>query len=557
MPQDAFTIKFIAKELRGVLVGGKISKITQPYKDSLSFIIYTQNGSVKLETCLSAKGCRINLCKTEANAPKTAPAFCMLLRKHLQNAQITHIGQIEDERVVFIDFLCTSEFEVAPMTLYLELMGKYSNAALCKNGVILGALKQTAIGETTKRVLFSGVKYTLPTGQEKISPRDTDGLKRLFELRSSDLAKFISDNIKGVAYSTALEIVSTYGEKATVEQIQSYLCGDFCEPCVIYREGEPVDFKVRSADKNAKKYPSVLEAQTAYYAYVTQKDEFELKKRRILTILNSALKKCEKRLSEESQKLLECDGAENIRLKGELLTANLYKIERGADKFEAVNYYDEAGGTITIALDKSLSPADNAQKFFKRYAKLKRTAISVSEQKAQTEDRLKYLNSISAHLYFSDCICDLQAIEEELIACGIIKTEATPKKKKDEPLPPRTYLIDGFKIISGRNNLQNDRLMKKLAPNDIWLHTQSYHSSHIGIITDGKAVPDKVLLTAAEICVNYSDGRAGGKIPVDYALAKFVKKPSGSAAGFAVYTDYKTLLAEANPHEEIADGFKS
>ena len=552
MPQDAFTIKYIASELKERLVGGKISKITQPYKDCLSFIIYTQKGSLKLETCLSAKGCRINLSKTEAPAPKTAPSFCMLLRKHLQNAQITNIEQVKDERVVFIDFLCTSEFEIAPMRLYLELMGKYSNAALVKDGVILGALKQTAIGENTRRVLFSGVKYTLPAGQEKISPSDTEGLEKLFENRPADLAKFISDNIKGVAYSTALDIVLTCGENATLAEIQEYLCGGYCEPCVIFEGGEPADFKVRSADKNAKKFPSVLEAQAEYYAYVTQKDEFELKKRRILTILNSAIKKCEKRLSEESQKLLECDGAENICLKGELLTANLYKIERGMDKFEAVNYYDEEGGTITIALDKSLSPADNAQKFFKKYAKLKRTAANVSEQKAQTQSRLKYLNSIKAHLSSADCLCDLQAIEEELISCGIVKPEAQPKKKKDVSLPPRTYLIEGFRIISGRNNLQNDRLLKKLAPNDIWLHSQSYHSSHVGIITEGKPVPDSVLLAAAEICVNYSDGKAGGKIPVDYALAKFVKKPSGGAAGFVVYTDYKTLLAQANPHENFS-----
>ena len=549
MPQDAFTIKYIASELKEVLIGGKISKITQPAKDCLTFIIYTQKGSLKLETCLSAKASRINLCKTETPAPKTAPSFCMLLRKHLQNATVTDIKQVKDERVIFIDFLCTSEFEITPMRLYLELMGKYSNAALVKDGVILGALKQTAIGENTKRVLFSGVKYTLPAGQEKISPDDTEGLEKLFENRTADLAKFISDNIRGVAYSTALDIVLTYGEDATLKEIHDYLCGGFCEPCVIYQNGEPADFKVRSADENAKKYPSVLEAQAAYYAYVTSKDEFELKKRRILSCLNSAVKKCEKRLSEESQKLLECDGAENIRLKGELLTANLYLIPRGADKFEAINYYDEAGGTVTIALDKSLSPADNAQKFFKKYAKLKRTAASVSQQKAQTESRLKYLNSISAHLLSADCLCDLQAIEDELISCGIIKPETAPKKKKDEALPPRTYLIDGFKIISGRNNLQNDRILKKLAPNDIWLHAQSYHSSHVGIITDGKPVPDGVLLAAAEICVNYSDGKNGGKIPVDYTLAKFVKKPSGGAAGFVVYTDYKTLLAEANPHE--------
>ncbi len=549
MPQDAFTIKYVAKELRSTLSGGKISKITQPQKDTLSFIIYTQKGSLKLETCLSAKACRINLCDTETPAPKNAPSFCMLLRKHLQNAEITDIEQVKDERVIYIDFLCTSEFEITPMRLYLELMGKYSNAALCKDGIILGALKQTAIGENTKRVLFSGAKYTLPASQEKISPDNREGLEKLLKNASGDAAKFISDNVRGVAYSTALDIVATYGDSPSAENVYDYLCGNYTDPCVTYSDGKPADFKVRSADKNAKRYPSVLEAQAAYYGYVTEKDEFEFKKHKISGALNSAIKKCEKRLAEESQKLLECDGAADVRLKGELLTANLYLVPRGADKFEAVNYYDEDGGKITIRLDKSLSPADNAQKFFRKYAKLKRTAANVSAQKAQTEQRLEYLNSISAHLASADCLCDLQAAEEELISCGIIKPEVSPKKKKDEALPPRTYFIDGFKIISGRNNLQNDRLLKKLAPSDIWLHTQGYHSSHVAIITDGKTVPDEVLKAAAEICVNYSDGKSGGKIPVDFTLSKYVKKPNGSAAGFVVYTDYKTILAEANPHE--------
>lgn len=547
MPQDAFTIKYIVKELRQMLSGGKVSKITQPAKDALSFIIYTRNGSVKLETCLSAKGCRINICDGEISAPKIAPAFCMLLRKHLQNAEIAEIGQIENERVVYIDFICTSEFEVVPMRLYLELMGKYSNASLVKDGIILGALKQTAIGENTKRVLFSGVKYTLPTSQDKISPDDEEGIKALIS-RGGDIAKLIADNVRGVAYTTAADIENLY-PSPSASQICAYLSGDVSDPCVIYRDGQPADFKARSSDLSAKRYPTVLEAQAAYYAYVTQKDEFELKKNKIRSSLNSARKKCEKRLAEEAQKLLECEGAEDVRLKGELLTANLHLIKRGDGSFEAVNYYDEAGGTVTIALDKSLTPAENAQKFYRRYAKLKRTAANVSAQKAQTESRLDYLDSINAHLSSADCMCDLKAAEEELIACGIIKAEVSPKKKKDEGLPPRAFETGGFRIISGRNNLQNDRILKKLAPDDLWLHTQSYHSSHVAIITEGRSVPDEVIKTAAEICANYSEGRSGGKIPVDYTRAKFVKKPNGAAAGFVVYTDYKTALVEADPHE--------
>ena len=180
MPQDAFTIKYIAKELDSLLTGGKISRITQTGKDLLTFIIYTRKGTFKLEICLSAKGCRINITENDSAAPLVAPNFCMLLRKHLQNAQITRIGQKDNERIVFIDFNCTSEFELEKMTLYAELMGKYSNAVLVKDGVIVGALKTSAIGESTKRVLFTGVKYTLPEPQDKLAPDNYDQIKRAF-----------------------------------------------------------------------------------------------------------------------------------------------------------------------------------------------------------------------------------------------------------------------------------------------------------------------------------------------------------------------------------------
>ena len=192
MPQDAFTIKYVAKELEQKLSGGKISKIVQPAKDVLTFIIYTENGSVKLEICLSAKGCRINLANSDLPAPKTALSFCMLLRKHLQNAKITAVKQIEGERIVYFDLECISEFELANMRFYVELMGKYSNAILVKDGVISGALKSTAIGESTKRILFTGAKYALPEPQDKIPPDDLPAIKTAFSNVYGDRAKFIS-----------------------------------------------------------------------------------------------------------------------------------------------------------------------------------------------------------------------------------------------------------------------------------------------------------------------------------------------------------------------------
>lgn len=552
MPQDAFTIKYVCRELKKKLTDGKISKITQPEKDLLTFIIYTAAGSVKLEICLSAKGCRVNISDSELTAPKVAPSFCMLLRKHLQNARIKDVAQIDGERIIYFDFDCSSEFELYGMRLYVELMGKYSNAVLVRDGVIAGALKTTAIAETTKRILFTGAKYTLPERQDKIPPGDLTALKTAFAQGFSDPAKFISERVLGVSYATALDIEQTCGERVTADEVYEYLSGKVYSPCVTFADGFPSDFKVRSASSEKKEYPSLLEAQTAYYAAVIAKRDFEDKKRRLSAAVAAAVKKLEKRLAVIEQKLFDCRDSETVKLKGELITANIYLIERGAESFEAVNYYDENCGKIKIALDKTLSPAENAQKYFRRYAKLKRTVEAVSAQREEATRELDYLNSINSHICAGECLADFEETEEELKALGLIREQKKDVKSK-KITPFRAFDFKGFRILSGRNNVQNDRLLKSASPADIWLHTQKYHSSHVVIVTGGRTVPDEVLTVAAEICAYYSDGRGGNKIPVDYAKRQSVKKPPKAHAGFVVYNDYKTVLADPDAHNELKE----
>ncbi len=552
MPQDAFTIKFVTDELKDLLTGGKISKITQTDRESLTFIIYTRKGTVKLDICLSARRCRISLTDCDKPVPKVAPGFCMLLRKHLANAEITDVAQIPFERVVTIDFDCTSEFERLKMRLYVEIMGKYSNAVLTHDGVILGALKTTAIGENTRRVLFSGVKYSLPEPQDKILPDDLPALKRALSENSGDAARFISNRVKGVAYSTACDIAEAYGGAPSAEDIKEYICGDKLSPCVVYDGGAPVDFKAKNQGGNVKPYQTVLEAQKAFYDYAYEKQVFDEAEKELAGAVSSAEKKLEKRLQQIEERLLDCRDAESVKLKGELITANIYAISRGDESFEAINYYDEKGGKIKIPLDRSLSPSQNAQKYYKRYAKLKRTQEAVTAQKTETEERLDYLNSIRAHIKTAENLSDLEEIREELKRIGLIK-ENEQKKRKPEILPFRAFKIHGFTVLAGRNNIQNDRLLKRIAPSDLWLHTQGYHSSHVAILTEGREVPGETLLAAAEICAYYSDGRGGTKIPVDYTQRKFVRKPPASNAGFVTYTDYKTILVEPKNHADESE----
>lgn len=551
MPQDAYTLNRIAGELYAALCGGKISRINQPTKDDLTFIIYTKNGTVKLDACLGAANCRLSLGAPERTNPSVAPNFCMLLRKHLQNAEITDIGQVGFERIIFFDFICVSDFSSEKMKLYFEIMGKYSNAALVKDGVIVGALKSTYIGENTKRVLFTGAKYKLPEPQDKIPPYDTEGLETALK-GGGDPVETIANRVTGISYATAAEICAYYGGMPTPAQLNGFVYGGPYAPCITYANGEPKDFKVYSSDAGAERFESVLAAQSEFYARVCAKQLFEGRRQKLKSAVAAAVKKVEKRLSAIENKLLECRETETVRIKGELLTACLYAVPKGAESFYADNYYDPSGGKMKIELDPRLTPPQNAQRYFKRYAKLKRTRENADAQRAETLEKYEYLKSIQAHICAAERLIDLEETEQEMRDCGILKTDKAVAAKKLPP-PFRTYIIGGFKIFSGRNNIQNDRLMKSCAPEDLWLHTQKFHSSHVVISTGGKAVPDEVLLAAAEICAFYSDGRGGSKIPVDYTRGKYVKKPKGSSAGFAVYTDYKTVLADPNPHEKEAE----
>lgn len=552
MPQDAYTLRHISKELSSAFVGGKISRINQPEKDWLSLLIYTAKGTVKLDICLSAKYCRISAAeKREVPNPKVAPNFCMLLRKHLQNAQITAISQIGFERVIAFDFKCFSEFDTVDMRLYLEIMGKYSNAILTKDGLIVGAMKVASLENNAKRITMSGARYSLPEKQDKVDPFDISALKELFEEKCGDKAKFIADRVAGIALTTAEEMVALYGNNISADEVYDYVTNEKLSPCVVYFDGDPTDFRTRSTSSDKVGYSTLLEAQAAYYDYCVSKRLFSDKKRKLVSALSSSLKKAEKWLGQIENKLAECASMEDVKLKGELITSNIYAIQRGDKALDAVNYYDPECRKIKIELDARLSPAQNAQKYYKRYNKLKRTAINLNEQKAELSRRLDYLKSIEAALNSADDMPDLTGIEQELISLSLLPdTEKKSKKTKDMPLPFRQYECDGFTVICGRNNMQNDRLVKSLSEDDLWLHAKAYHSCHVGIIAEGRQPSDAAIKFAAEICAYYSEARQSDKTAIDYTRKKYVKKPSGANAGFVTYTQQKTILVTPNAHPE-------
>ena len=560
MPQDSFHIRRLTTELNALLTGGKINRIAQMNKDELLFIVYTGKTTVKLLLSTHATGARVCLTAEEKEPLAVPPNFCMLLRKHLQNAEITSIKQAGEERIIEITFYCTSDFSTCHRTLVCELMGKYSNLILVENGVILGALKTTSLTDDCHRVLFSGAKYLYPTPQDKISPLDGAGIRSLIENYDStrenggdkeELSRFIFENVSGFALSTAREMIAIAKDMPLDKFIPDFFQNQTCAPHVLYKNGAPQDFFAFPVP-NGVPAASLCKAEDIFYSYKENKKGFEDKKRKLESLVKGSRKKACKRLQDILERLQDAEKADDNRIKGELLTANLYRLEKGMKSVCLQNWYDENASDIKIALDETLSPSKNAEKYFKLYNKQKRAKTALAPMREKEEKEISYLDSVLFALSSAEAEVDLKEIESELIELALMKAPAKRlgAKKKEVEIPFREYEYKGYRILAGRNNLQNDRLLKQAAKTDIWLHAQKYHSSHVLILTDTDA-PDDVIKAASEICAYYSEGKASGKIPVDYCPKKNIKKPNKSKAGFVVYETYKTAMAEPNKHDEL------
>lgn len=564
MPLDAFHLKRLAVELDKALAHGKINKITQSSKDELTLYIYTKGKVVKLLFSTNATFARVCLTETEKEPLPVAPNFCMLLRKHLLGGEILSVRQHGFERILEITVHCTGDFSSCDRVLFAEIMGKYSNLTLCENGVILGALKPSSLDTLNGRPLFPGAKFVYPNPQDKALPYDTLSIRERYaafaanreSVSDEERAEFVFSNVAGFALQTARELFFQPMPRLTFPDQIAWACENMpVQPCAVYKNGECVDFFAFPV-KDGKPFETLIQAADTYYTEKENRRFFADKKRKLESAIRALIKKITKKKQDTLERLAEAEKAESYRIKGELLTANLYRVEKGAKEAVLENWYEEGCPTVKIVLDPTLPPTKNAQKYFKTYNKLKRAKEVLTPILAQEIAEEEYAESVLSSVLLSSSSVDLKEIEAELIGLGLLKApkEKVGAKKKELITPFREFSFGGFTVLSGRNNLQNDRLVKNASPKDIWLHTQKYHSSHVLIVTDGKTVPDEVIKFAAEICAYYSDGRDGDKIPVDYCEKRFVKKPSKAKAGFVVYTDYKTALATPNAHTEKQNG---
>ena len=562
MPQDAFTLKYLASELSEVLVGGKVNRIVAENSDRIIFTIFTGKDTKNLLISVNPASPRMGLTTNQINAPLTASNFCMLLRKHLLSSTIKEISLVGFDRIIKIDFLLGGEFSDGEIrTLFIELMGRYSNVILTENGNVLGCNRGINMFDNGVRPLICKKPYVFPPDNGKMLPFSDQMYEKFGAFIGDDLVGFITENVQGIASLTAKEIVSQFTEKyGEYEKGKSRIFVDFFrnfintpKAPVVYFDGEKIcdvsafNYSVMKEYKRLE-FSWLYQAEDYYYNEKEKLKEFSLLRERLTSIICANVKKLKKKISLINAKISEAEKLEQNKLYGELLTANLYKYKQNEKTVEVDNYYD--GSKVKIVLDEKISVAKNAENFYKKYNKQKRTLIALAPQKEQLLSELNYYENLSDLVAIADDVSFLISVKEEMVFEGLIKVQ-NQKKNKEKALGCLAYNYNGFNIKVGRSNVENDRLIALANGCDTWLHLKDYHSSHVIIESEGREIPEDVLITACEICAYYSRARESDKVEVVYTLKKHVKKPRGAKPGFVHYTNFKSLLVNPKKHETI------
>ena len=568
MPQDAFTLYHQAKELNKMLAGGKVNRITQPAESEVYFGVYANGARCKLAVSANVATARVCTSANEKENPLAAYNFCMLLRKHLLNAVIESVSLDGFDRVVKIVFSCYDElFGDKKKILYAEIMGKYSNAVLVQDGKVLGAMKTAGIEEAGKRPLIVGFPYLPPPSQDKLAPDDPARLGRLTAFGGGDLGKFLFENVSGLSYPTAAEIAYRFGAGAEsfppfglaaaqscLTAVKDFVFGEDLSPCVKTGAKGAEDFFAKRYKSLGGEYIAfdTVNAAEEYFFGAKEKDRaFSSLKNKLSECVKKEEKKFLKRLAIISEKENDCRDAQTDKIKGDLILSNIYRVKKGDKVLVCENYYADNAET-KITLDVNLSAQENAQRYYKKYNKQKRTLAAVAPQKIEVLSELEYVKSLKSEIDLAEDEEGLKFVEAELAAAGYLKRKEARKSAKKKPAAAGyLYEIEGFAVHVGRNNAENDAITGGARGKDIWLHAKSYHSSHVVIDVRERPATRSVIKAAAEICAYFSAGRQGTKIDVDYAEKKFVKKPPKAALGFWIYSEFSTITVDPAKHEEF------
>lgn len=554
MAFDGVMMTMVRREMSAELIGARVAQIYQPARDELIFSFRAAEGAKKVLIRLTDSP-RVHISSVSVENPPVPPMLCMLLRKRLGGARLTDITQPGNERVICLCFEAVNEIgDRESPRLYIEIMGRYSNAVLTDGeNRIIETVRRIDFSQSEERVLLPKLPYELPAMQDKlcIERHSADEIcERIEALGGDDRAVLTA--IQGISPIIARELVYRSSEndiKTQTEYLKELVEEGRGEPTLVYKaDGSPMDFcfmDIRQYEGalKVKHFDSYSELLDTFFSDRDRIARMRAKSSDLSKLLANTVDRLSRKINLQRADLKKCADREQLRIKGDLLQANLYRIERGSSAVTVENFYAEDNAPITIKLDPTKSPAMNAQRFYKEYNKAKTRELMLTKQIEKATEELSYIESVQDMLSRCETEAELSAIRSELREQGYIRAAKGTSKRKDKPLPPIEYKSsDGFRILVGRNNKQNDQLtLRMAAKNDIWLHTKGIHGTHVIIVGEGREISDTAITEAARIAAAHSKGRDSSQVPVDYTMVKNVSKPNGALPGKVIYVKYNTV----------------
>ncbi len=572
MAFDAFFLTAVLEELREKATGARVEKIHQPSRDTVILHLRCEGSREKLLFAANPPAPRLPFAPASPENPDQPPMFCMLLRKLLSGARLAEITQPPMERMAAFHFDCTDEmgFPVQKQ-LVVELMGRTCNLYLLDpDGRIIDCLRRIGLDETSKRPALPGMYYHLPEPVAKTDPSTlvTEDYVNLLTAPGADLlADRLMDTLGGLSPLVCREAalfaagdtdarVSGIDPRPVAEKLALFFNEHLAHPAPYYYaapDGTPKQF----AFCPVRQYGNCLQANSFtalmdnYYIVRDRNDAIRQKGQAVRKTLTNLCQRIRRKLGVQQEELTATYDRERLRQLGDIVTANLHRITKGQTSLAAEDFYDEEMKTVDIPLSPILSPQQNAAKFYKDYARMKTAEKELTRQISLGQQELSYLESVLEALSRAQTEAELEEIRQELQAGGYVRADAARKRMRQSKLPPlRFESTDGYPIYVGRNNRQNDELTFQLArKDDIWLHAQKVHGSHVIISCGGTVPPDNTVTQAAQLAAHYAESVGGQNIPVDVTPVKQVKKIPGGKPGMVIYHTYRTVIV--NPYPEI------
>ena len=586
MALDGLVIHSIVDELNNKLLGGKIDKVYQPENDEVVLHIRNNKENFKLVLSCSASNPRVYLASNyKKENPINAPMFCMLFRKYIQGGNIVSVSQVGFERIIKISVESLDELkEKTTKDIIIEIMGRHSNIILTHSldNKIIDSAKRIPPSVSRVRQVLPGQTYILPPAQDKLNPIDNIDINLFTSTLSSfdgSIFKGIYSKFLGISPVIAKEICfrANVDENTLINEISSNdinhvykefnnLFGDIknniYNPSMVMDESidKVLDFSCISLSQfnhlsiiNDDSMSKILEN---YYTTKDIKDRIHQRSSDLRKSISIKLDRLYNKLNKQEKELIDSENADIYKVKGELITSYIYMIEKGMESVEVPNFYDPEYKNIKISLNKNLTPSENAQKYFKKYNKMKTAKKEITSQMEITKEEVNYLENILLSIENCENIAELMDIREELTRVGYLRGKVNNKKEIKLTTKPHEFISsDGFKILVGKNNKQNDHLTLKVASNDdIWMHTKNIPGSHVIIKTEGKEVSDETIFEGAMLAAYFSKSKLSSQVPVDYTKKKNIKKPNGAKPGMVIYETNHTIYV--TPTEELVAKLK-